>query len=129
MGNTVPCPCDQPPFPTMTLKEAALDDRILLFFGRRVIDATDYIHEHPGGINSLKVRKNQDITRDFYFHSTRARKLILSKQVATLSQDPPKPMGKAKPAPRAAGSPQPTFSVVSKTTTPAQCGRKPSNRV
>ena len=52
------------------------ENRILLKLGNQWIDATDFIDKHPGGKESILNKRNQDITKDYNFHSKSARKMI-----------------------------------------------------
>jgi cytochrome b involved in lipid metabolism len=52
------------------------ENRILLKLGNKWIDATEFIDQHPGGKEAILNKRNQDITRDYNFHSKSARKMI-----------------------------------------------------
>ena len=52
------------------------ENRILLKLGDKWIDVTDFIHEHPGGKDSILNKRDQDITKDYKFHSKAAKKMI-----------------------------------------------------
>lgn len=52
------------------------ENRILLKLGNKWIDATDFIDRHPGGVNAILNKRNEDITIDYHFHSRVARKMI-----------------------------------------------------
>ena len=65
-------------YPIISKKDFNKSKRILLKYGNKVIDATDYITLHPGGEKCLKNRNKKDIKRDFEFHSKNAKNLIKS---------------------------------------------------
>jgi len=52
------------------------ENRILLKLGDKWIDATEFIDQHPGGAQSILNKRNQDITRDYNFHSKSAKRMI-----------------------------------------------------
>jgi cytochrome b involved in lipid metabolism len=52
------------------------ENRILLKLGDKWIDATEFIDQHPGGAQSILNKRNQDITRDYNFHSKSAKKMM-----------------------------------------------------
>lgn len=52
------------------------ENRILLKLGNKWIDATEFIDQHPGGKESILNKRNQDITKDYQFHSKSARKMM-----------------------------------------------------
>ena len=52
------------------------ENRVILKLGDKWIDATEFIDQHPGGTQSILNKRNQDITRDYQFHSKAARKMI-----------------------------------------------------
>ena len=62
----------------ITRKEFIQSERILICLGNKVIDATEFISLHPGGINCLNKKNKQDITIDYNFHSKHAKNLIKS---------------------------------------------------
>ena len=71
--------------PKMTMKEVKNSDRILVFVGKKIIDATEFIYFHPGGQHLIMDKRNTDISTDFYFHNSKAQKKILSNHIANLS--------------------------------------------
>jgi len=49
--------------------------RIVFYVGKKVIDATDYLGEHPAGEGCLRRRLGKDCEEDYEFHSKEGRKL------------------------------------------------------
>ena len=52
-----------------------VDKRVIFFVKNRVIDATDYLDEHPAGKDCLMRRVGKDCEEDYDFHSCFGRKL------------------------------------------------------
>ncbi len=48
----------------------------VLRLGTTWIDATDFVDRHPGGAQSILNKRNQDITKDYNFHSKSAKKMM-----------------------------------------------------
>ena len=53
-------------------------DNIYFFLDDLVIDATQFIHAHPGGEKALRKRHMCDITEDYEWHSEKGKRMILS---------------------------------------------------
>jgi len=51
------------------------EGRIIFFVGNKVIDATDFVEKHPGGVKSIRNRIRKDCKRDYEFHSKNGKKL------------------------------------------------------
>jgi len=51
------------------------EGRIIFFVGEKVIDATNFINEHPGGVKSIKSKIGKDCKIDYEFHSKNGKKL------------------------------------------------------
>ena len=54
--------------PIITYKEFIESERILLQLNGNVIDATDYVASHPGGISAIQNKNKHDISEDYNFH-------------------------------------------------------------
>jgi len=52
-------------------------DKIFMFLGDLVIDATEFIASHPGGATAITKRHMCDITEDYKFHRSTGRQKIL----------------------------------------------------
>ena len=51
---------------------------VYFFLDDLVIDATQFIHAHPGGEKALRKRHMCDITEDYEWHSEKGKRMILS---------------------------------------------------
>ena len=51
-------------------------DSKLILIGKKVVDITILIDNHPGGNNCLLKKLGTDCTKDMKFHSASAKKLI-----------------------------------------------------
>lgn len=49
--------------------------KIVFFVGKKVIDATNYVGEHPAGVECLMKRVGMDCKEDYNFHSVGGMKL------------------------------------------------------
>ena len=64
--------------PKITKEEVnkMIDEKRIIFFVKdRVIDATDYIGEHPGGSECMRKRVGIECEQDYNFHGKNGRKL------------------------------------------------------
>ena len=59
-------------------------ERVLLRLGNKIIDATDFIQHHPGGVESILKKNKCDITIDYNFHTLTSRRLMEQMIVGTL---------------------------------------------
>jgi len=47
----------------------------LILKGYKIYDVTEFIYQHPGGINSINKRIGKDCTEDFNWHSKGSQKM------------------------------------------------------
>lgn len=51
------------------------DEYCLFFVGSNIYNAYELIREHPGGMTALINKKNEDVSKDYNYHSKKGRKL------------------------------------------------------
>ena len=67
-----------------TIEEIDRSDRLLFLLGKKVIDATDVLDNHPGGNEILLKNKGTEITLALWIHSKPTQERILQLIVGSL---------------------------------------------
>jgi hypothetical protein len=104
------CGCTQwPEFTLDDVREHNTIESLYLVSGRRVIDATPIVNDHPGGLGPLLSRAGgiYDCERDERFHLTTGREVWGELQVGVLV-GPKAPAPPLRCAPAAASTPAPS---------------------
>jgi len=52
-----------------------MNNKIILYVGKKTYDITEFIYKHPGGHRCLIKKNNTDVTKDYNFHSKNAKKI------------------------------------------------------
>ena len=66
------------PYKAENIKASKKDpktDRIIIYAHGNTYDVTDFVEKHPIGSDSIVKKNGQDCTRDYDFHSNRAKKV------------------------------------------------------